>query len=594
MDKTTILKNHFRTHWPVYLALALLFYVSWGFLMSGWYSSRTADWDWDQYWGVREVVRRIWMAGGSFFPWVAHFCGGFPILDSTEIPFHSPFVILWQLLGPVWGSKWEYIILLSIGMIGMYKAAGEIAPNSPRYIRAAAALHFVICGFFLFHLNAGHFSFAEFSFFSWIVYGFMSGKVAPIALSLAAGVHFGCNNYFMHAIIFCVIAGLTSVKWFKHMVISGVWAFLLSAPLLIHNFLEYPKAKYLKWTAANHHEHAQNIDHLIRYMTDPSTNLWNCEFYDCYWEFGNYIGIVALLLCVFGIFHGLFISKLPEAKRFMRPWSIVGFFFLLVALGPFAEYAPFRLFWNLPLLSRLEVNTRFQLSLTVVMFLGWIWYLGVTLQKSETKKKIAMALAVISLFPALSYAKKMFDQPGQGNLLPDLRGKPADMKEMRTVGDFRVGRYNALATETGINHCHISSSKGTYPGKVQLGKGPLLISPAGSTANWDDRYWMIKWEPQGNPDSGWILNQNYNENFVVDSLSDPNLKLNTFETPDHLIGFKVEDQTKVKPQSYLFRLRLQTPAAVMFSYGVCLIAWMIFLSRLIIGRVRETEMQTKR
>ena len=571
-------------HWPVLLALVALFALSWNFLGGGWHSAASAEWDWDFYWAGREMVRRIWAAGGNLSPWIPHFCGGFPILDSTEIPLLSPFLIFWQKLGPVPGSKWEFVITLGIGLVGMYRAIGALAPASPRWLRACGALHFATCGFLLLHLNAGHFSFAAFALLSWIAFGFLAERVEPIALALAAGPILGSNNYFMHAILFTVAAGITNPKWLRLTAKAGAWAVLLSAPVIIHSITGYGEARFLKFSAFNHHELPQSIESLFDLMTTAGTNIWACDV-DCYWEYGNYVGLVALALGLIGLAKGAY------SDWRMRPWVFVGLIFFLIALGPVSKFAPFSLFLYLPLLNRLEVNTRFLMGFTTVLFLGWSWFLGVELQKTRWSRVIAGVLAIVSLLPSLQYAHKLFDLPGLGKPLADLREKPADMQLIHGVRDFRSGRYEALTSQTGTDYCHVSSSRGWYDGKIQVGKGPILIAPPETSAHFDDRYWMLDWNPT--PESlrqagplVWLLNQNYSNEMVVDPLSSPGLPIKV-SSEDALVKFEIDDRTLLKPGKQIFRLRIEPPWSLIASFGILLISWAIFLARWIFDKPKR-------
>jgi hypothetical protein len=154
------------------------------------------------------------------------------------------------------------------------------------------------------------------------------------------------------------------------------------------------------------------------------------------------------------------------------------------------------------------------------------------------------------------------------------------MQQIHGVRDFRSGRYEALTTQTGTDYCHVASSKGWYEGKIQVGKGPLLRSPASSAARFDDRYWIVEWNPSA-AEKGppvWLLNQNYSKDLVVDPLTSPGLKIKVGQE-DALLRFEIEDPTGLSPGKQVFRIRVNPPWSLVAAYGILLISWAIFLAR---------------
>jgi hypothetical protein len=574
-----------RLGWAL-LPIAALLFLARDFLASGWYAPKVVEWDWDFYWASREAVRRVWAAGGSLDPWIAHFCGGFPALDSTEIPLLSPFVLLWQALGAVPGTKWEFILVLAAGAVGMYRCARRVAPRGHPFIHAAAALHLVICGFLLMHMNAGHVSFAPYALFSWIAYGFLAGSPVPIALALAAGPLLGANNYFMHAILFTVVVALARPRWVPLMARGGALSGLLAAPVLFHQFSIYGQSSNLKFDASKHHELPQTLASLARFLTDPQKEIWYCDV-DCYWEYGAYVGAAALALGAAGLAWGAWKS------RELRPWLITAAVFLAVALGPVSPYAPFSLFLHAPLLNRLEVNTRFLYAFTVCLFLGWAWLLGEALPRALSGlgkgrdawvKYGVIALAALSLFPSARYAQDMFRVPGRGRELPDLRGRSTDMKALFAPQEWRAERYDALATERGNSVCHVSSSR-KYAGELRVGQPALLEGPG--AAFFDGRSWRISWDAGATQGQAlaWVLNQNYSPQFRARVEGQPGLRPAVEAGPGQLLRVALPAGSGAPGRQEIV-ISHEAPPGLLAAFGLALLAWSALAARALRDRGR--------
>jgi hypothetical protein len=151
------------------------------------------DFDWDLFFSFHEVDRRSWVLDHRPPLWSYQLCAGTTRIGDPQAFGLSPLFALVLLFGPFWGSKLAVLLSLAIGLAFATRLlalfAGEPAGQggaSPATLTLATLL--LTSNYFVWHLLFGHFSFVSYCFGLGIVYytfkGFLGG-LAPRELASA-------------------------------------------------------------------------------------------------------------------------------------------------------------------------------------------------------------------------------------------------------------------------------------------------------------------------------------------------------------------------------------------------------------------------
>jgi hypothetical protein len=116
--------------------------------------------DWDQFLSFFEVDRRAWLIDHAPPRWSYQLCAGASRLGDPQAFGLSPLFLPVLLLGTFWGSKILALASVVVGWLALRAALGLLFPVLSASLRGALALFFVFGDYFLWHLHAGHLTFA--------------------------------------------------------------------------------------------------------------------------------------------------------------------------------------------------------------------------------------------------------------------------------------------------------------------------------------------------------------------------------------------------------------------------------------------------
>ncbi len=204
--------------------------------------------DWDHFLAFMEVEYRSWVLNHEAPLWTYQLCGGSSRLGDPQSFGLSPLFIFILIFGSFWGAKLLVISCMAIGFYFLFQSLQMLCPLS----RNERSIHLSLCasllfgGFLIWHLHAGHITFALIPFGFSFIYYFLKSIYSSINRRDCLFLFIFTTTYltagfYASAIFFFIPAGLAfglplliwkiqsyrskdSVKDFR----DGLWKFILS------------------------------------------------------------------------------------------------------------------------------------------------------------------------------------------------------------------------------------------------------------------------------------------------------------------------------------------------------------------------------
>lgn len=344
------------------LCLALAFVLP---LLS--HPTRTGISDWDLFCFWDELPRSTLAHYGQFPLWNAYANGGRPYFANPTTGFLRPTSIFPLLFGCVIGLKIEVLVMIFIGMLGMFFLMKQYKATTPAGIFAAAL--FGLSGYFALRIAEGHLPVLQFLWFPYIflflLKSFSDKKylfVSSIFLSFmifGGGIAYAVLPAFAFLVSYCVFLSMQK----KSMLPVLHVALIIALALCISAVKLAPMLEYVHThpRLTNTDDELMPISGLYHSLMD-STQTFRSDKYSWqkYWwhEYGSYVGIIPVVLFLFGVF-----------SFWKKQASLIatGFLMLFFAMGAFAPWAPWTLVHLLPGYSSTRIPSRYIILFVFVL-----------------------------------------------------------------------------------------------------------------------------------------------------------------------------------------------------------------------------------
>ena len=194
--------------------------------------------DWDQFTFWNAVPRKTVLTYHQFPLWNPYGNGGNVLLAHPHSSFLSPFYLFVLFFGPVTGIKLEIIVLLIIGMLGMFLLSNHmggkgISSYAPSFV-------FMLSSIYPLHLTEGHVEWLGMAFVPWLFLSYLKSidnkNYVYVALLLFAVMVLGGGVYisvimaaFLTLYSFVMIVREKRIVWLRNIVIIFAGVFLLSS-----------------------------------------------------------------------------------------------------------------------------------------------------------------------------------------------------------------------------------------------------------------------------------------------------------------------------------------------------------------------------
>lgn len=363
--------------------------------------------DWDQHTFYHAVPRHTILSFFQFPLWNPYHCGGTAALANPQSTFLSPLYLLVLLFGEIYGLKLQIFAALFIGMLGMYFTSRQLKYGE--YSSYLPAIVFFLSSWFALRANVGHTIYFSMAFFPWIFYFYLKSfehlkYIIPAALFTAfllfggavypivfIGLVLGLYGLFtavqqkslkpiLHATyILALFALFAAIKLLPMIEFSGKYASLQEdtqyhSPSLLLNSLLARNQKELLLSGIFMPRDIPFEEVLIKRIGGELPWAWH--------EYGNYLGIIPMLMLIAGLYW------------YKRIWPLLASaaVLLLLALGDASPVNIWSMLHKLPLMQSLHGPSRFIISFTFFAAL----IIGYVSSRIEIKGRVSVAKRKIS------------------------------------------------------------------------------------------------------------------------------------------------------------------------------------------------------
>lgn len=436
--------------------------------------------DWDSFYTLNEVDRRLWLTG-SMPDWSYQLCGGHTRSgDPESFAFSLPFALV-MLADTVWGTKLLVLAMAAVGFVGAQQFLGVLtSQKTPAGFHVPVTLWWLLGGYMVWHLQIGHVSFAPFhlglallaatlalawkrdtartwwwaALCAWLVY---SGSLfhvsaylllpALLALSFAQGVLALQQRSWQP---------LVRLGWAATPHVAG----LVLAAYRIVPSLQY-QADHPRTVATTAVAEAQPLMHSLVHQLLPATDsglpwAWGGKPLFDAWEYNAF---TPLPLVALGLWWWLRRNQVPS-ERAGPAWVYLlslAACSLAFALGNVGAWAPFTVFNHL-LRDSVRCVGRFHVGLTLVaMGAAWLLMLRVQQRAPQLARRVGVALAVGALVHGAAFLPST--SPAELAGLLALDAAPPDCFRQVAVVHPRTDRsFTFPATRAGfpVLNCYVS------------------------------------------------------------------------------------------------------------------------------------------
>jgi hypothetical protein len=471
--------------------------------------------DWIAFFSWAEGSRRTMLEHGQLPLWAPYFCGGSEDLGNPQTVVLSPFFPLVLLLGAVRGLKifaWVHFVLGFWGGVRLARllGVGGLWGAVPATLLSA-------CGFHLWHLNAGHIPMLQFHWLPWILEGYLAAWARP-ARALAGAAALGVATLsggtytapFAGLLIgaHAVLSTAVTRPWWRPVAAAGA---VVGGGLVLGAAKAIPALVFVRrFRALAPLDDVLTPMQLARTLFDPrpwdmaSGLPWGL------WEYGNYVGTGAAVFALLGV----------VALRRSWPWLVLGVLCLLLTMGTFAPWAPYRQLHRLPLFASLRAPGRCGvLAVTAFALAGTQGLAALLGSIGAARGSIApgarLALAALGLWVVLPMLRH------NRALLPDAVCRQAPWPSTRTTA-FHLELAHAdtfRAVWRGLGAIQCWSPDASVPRSPHLWAGDrpqVDVRPLTSGRARLVRFTPARWHVRAKLRAGAVvrLNQNHRPGFV--------------------------------------------------------------------------------
>src|SRR3989338_243337 len=352
------MKRHALIPWLIFSLVALVYAFPILEKISYWGYS-----DWDQFTFWNAVPRETILRYHQFPLWNPYANGGNVMLAHPDSPFLSPFYVFVLLFGPVLGLKLEIIIHLIAGLGGMFLLSQYMGMGSRSSYFAAFV--YMLSSVYAMHLTEGQMEWLALAFVPWVFLYYLKGiketRWVLGAIFFLGSILIGGVYVFNLFIVFLSIYAVLKALQLKQLAPIKTLIFILAGTFLLCSIKLFPILEFFSQYPRITHE-MSGVDLaslsqmlLSRQQALLDMRLWdttikNGELVHGWHEYGAYIGIIPLLLFLWG-----------AVKRFFTDWPflLAGLIALFIAFGRKFPINLWGVLKSLPVYGSLTVPSRF-------------------------------------------------------------------------------------------------------------------------------------------------------------------------------------------------------------------------------------------
>ena len=381
--------------------------------------------DWDQHFVFYASVLKSVVEYGQLPFWNPWTCGGNVLWQNAQVPLVSPVYPLATFLSLALAMKVNIVLHYWIGLLGMHllvtRGIGLTFLPAVIYL----SVLYTFSGAAALHLAVGHSVFLPAFYLPWLllfVVRALRGGLVRDALLAGAVMALTIYNGGFHVVPMSVVAigGISLVaaaaarSWRPLVMAATVCAAgaALAAPRLLPVVLFVNGDRFLDGRSPTEHPDAMTLEMLSHAYTDRFQVLGYrfAEQRHGWWEFGNYIGEIGLLL--------ILASMVAVVLRRGEPDRPIGLALactaaglLALSAGEFSAAAPASLLAYLPVFSSLRAPSRNTIAFVLVgtTAVAWAWR-AFELQRPDNArlKTFVAVLCVLAAAHLMAQNRRLF------------------------------------------------------------------------------------------------------------------------------------------------------------------------------------------
>lgn len=365
--------------------------------------------DWDQHLFYYAAVIKSVVEYGQPPWWNPWYCGGNVLWQNPQVALLSPTYPLTAVMSLALAMKVNILLHYWLGLIGMHlllvRAVGLTFLPAVLFF----ALAYVGAGAPALHLAVGHSVFLPVFYLPWLMFfvlraigGGMPRDVILGGAVFSLLVYNGGLHTVPMAIVatsmFAVVVAALTRAWrpLTLVVMVFVAGLAFAAPKLFPAALFVTGERFVDARDPTEHPDFMTLEMLRRAYTDPHQSLeLMFEFQrHGWWEFGNYVGGVAVALFCGSLVWIVFYRGQSE-RAIGLALAGTSLLLLILSAGEFAAYAPAWLANDVPFLAHFRVPSRYTIPCVLMATLTTAWALR---GFNDAKPLIRIGFAAVCLY----------------------------------------------------------------------------------------------------------------------------------------------------------------------------------------------------
>ncbi|MFH1373777.1 MAG: YfhO family protein [bacterium] len=394
--------------------------------------------DWDLFTTIAAVPVSSLLHYGQFPFWNPYLGGGNILFHHPEVAVLSPFLLLYLIFGAVVGLKLQVLVCYFLGFWGSHRLATKFGIS--KWVALVTTVAYFGSVHFAMHFTEGHTPFTHFCFLPWFLYFIITsvdrkGDIAMASLVLALMIlGNGAAIPLLYTLTFSAV--LFGLRFVQNRSINelGSLFFSILGGIGLAAVKFVPMVLYMmqiEWKGRAGESIPISALWSIFFGLDHSLFIRN--FPEQFWRWHEYGSYISPLLVIFAIIALLAVFR----RRWV--WLVIAVFFLLLGLGDFGAYSPWRLLSHLPGFSSARCTGRsFQFVLLAMSILGgfgldWTWQKVRQFRWPRLSGAILITVATVIITTNLVMAWPIMNQA--------FRHEPKDIQRSPVFGHIidRVG-----------------------------------------------------------------------------------------------------------------------------------------------------------
>jgi hypothetical protein len=332
------------------------------------------DWDLHAFY-YAETIKSVVEYGQAPF-WSPWYCGGNALWQNPQVALLSPVYLLIGIMPLAVAIKVAIVIHVWLAMVGMHSILTRVVGLTFGPGIAYAAALFAFSGAGALHVAVGHSNFlTQFYLPSLFYFAFRAIETGSLRACCAAAAMLALTivNGGLHMMPI-VVLGLAVIaagaawpgRTIRPLAITaaiGLIGLLYAAPKLGPVLSLVGSHQFWDTRTMVPHPDQMTLSMLMASFLDASqsvTSKMSSVQQAGWWEYGNYIGELGLLLIVASMVVNL-VRPLQQA-RWVRPIAAAALLFLVLTAGEFGGYAPATWLGKVPGFSLFRLNSRYTIG----------------------------------------------------------------------------------------------------------------------------------------------------------------------------------------------------------------------------------------